>query len=110
MAEGPACSLTSDAARNKTYALLAGKGEERQDFDAVFAQLQPDMPSELDGIHDPANMPVAGKPNSIRTVLATRPGDWQFMSRCWDWISCSIRGLAQSRPRKQADPPKAVPG
>lgn len=63
-------SLTSDAARRKTFALLAGEGAQQPDLEAAFAQLQPDQPGAPDGIGDPDNMPLSQEPADIRAALA----------------------------------------
>ncbi|MFD1798175.1 SDR family oxidoreductase [Paracoccus aurantiacus] len=62
-------SLTSDAARNKTFALLAEEGEEQPDLDVVFAGLHPDVPGEPDGYGDPHNMPLDDEPADIRAAM-----------------------------------------
>lgn len=63
-------SLTSDAARGKTFALLAEEGIEQSDLDTVFAGLQPDQPGAPDGFGDPDNMPPSQEPTTILAALA----------------------------------------
>lgn len=63
-------SLLSDAARNKTFALLAEDGEEQPDLESVFTQLLPDETSRMDGFQDADNMPLACEPDDIRAALS----------------------------------------
>jgi len=55
-------SLTSVAAEYKTFELVAEHGPAPEDFDALFASLQADLPGALDAIRDVPNMPLADKP------------------------------------------------
>ena len=62
-------SLSSDAAVRKTFELVSTKGAEQEDFDALFDNLDPDPPGEVDGVHDTANMPVEEEPKRVRVDL-----------------------------------------
>lgn len=62
-------SLSSDAAVRKTFELVSTKGAEQEDFDALFDNLDPDPPGEVDGVHDTANMPVEEEPKRVRGDL-----------------------------------------
>ena len=59
-------SLSSDAAVRRTFELVSTKGAAQEDFDALFGNLDPDPPGAVDGVHDPANMPVDEEPGRIR--------------------------------------------
>lgn len=63
-------SLLSNAARNKTFALLAEDGDEQPDLEPVFAQLFPDETGRMDGFQDADNMPLAGEPDHVRAALS----------------------------------------
>jgi len=62
-------SLTSDAASAKTLELVAERGAEPRDFDPLFAALDADKPGAVDGVHDPANMPLDAEPTGVRETL-----------------------------------------
>lgn len=62
-------SLTSDAARRKTFELVATRGESQHDLETEFARLDADAPGALDAVHDSANMPVSDEPPAVRDVL-----------------------------------------
>ena len=64
-------SLTSDHATRKTFELVATTGPAPDDFDALFAPLDPDPPSALDGVHDAPNMPLGDEPQRVRDDLNT---------------------------------------
>ena len=68
-------SLTSDAARGKTFELVAERGPQQGDFDELFDALQPDRPGALDACLDEDNMPLGREPERVRADLArlTRP-------------------------------------
>ena len=70
IAEALVRSLTSDAARGKTFELVAEQGPEQADFDALFDALQPDRPGALDACSDQDNMPLGGEPERVRADLA----------------------------------------
>jgi uncharacterized protein YbjT (DUF2867 family) len=62
-------SLTSDRALRKTFELIAEKGAETDDFDALFAGLDADPEGALDGVRDELNMPLADEPKRVRDDL-----------------------------------------
>ena len=62
-------SLISDRAARKTFELVATTGPAPDDFDALFAALDPDPPGALDGVHDRPNMPLDGEPQRVRDDL-----------------------------------------
>ena len=62
-------SLSSDAAVNKTFELVAEQGRASQDLDRLFASLKPDPPGTLEGVNDAANMPLADEPRHVRADL-----------------------------------------
>ena len=69
-------SLGSDQASQKTFELVATTGPAPEDFDALFAPLERDVPGALDGVHDAANMPLEDEPQRVRDDLdavARRP-------------------------------------
>jgi hypothetical protein len=60
-------SLTTDAARSKTFELVAETGPPTTDFEQFFGPLAAD--AGLDGIGDAANMPVQDEPQPVRHDL-----------------------------------------
>lgn len=62
-------ALTNDAAKNKTFELVAERGEEQADLTPLFKALQIDDPKKLDGILDMNNMPLADEPDCIVSEL-----------------------------------------
>jgi uncharacterized protein YbjT (DUF2867 family) len=62
-------SLSSDAAVRKTFELVSTKGASQEDFDALFAGLEPDPAGALNGVHDMANMPLEEEPKRVRDDL-----------------------------------------
>ena len=62
-------SLISDRATRKTLELVATTGPAQDDFDALFAPLEPDPPGALDGVHDMPNMPLNDEPQRVRNDL-----------------------------------------
>lgn len=58
-------SLTNDAARNKTFELVAIRGEEQSDLTPYFDALLGDEPNKIDGILDLNNMPLDQEPDCI---------------------------------------------
>jgi uncharacterized protein YbjT (DUF2867 family) len=60
--------LDSDAAIRKTFELVAERGPAPEDFDALFAPLQADLPGSLDGVRDVANMPLTDEPQQVQCV------------------------------------------
>ena len=63
-------SLTSAQALEKTFELVATKGPVSDDFDAIFAPLEPDPKGSLDGVRDMANMPLDEEPSRVQSDLA----------------------------------------
>ena len=72
-------SLTSKRALRKTFELVATNGPAQDDFDALFAPLDADMPGALDGVRDAPNMPLEEEPQRVRddldAVIADRTAD-----------------------------------
>ena len=62
-------SLTSDAAKRKTFELVLTKGPEQKNFDEVFAPLGADPEDALDAVYDMANMPLEDEPKRVREDL-----------------------------------------
>jgi uncharacterized protein YbjT (DUF2867 family) len=63
-------SLTSEAAVNKTFELVAERGPAQGDLDALFSALAADTPGRLDAVRDTANMPMEAEPDRILDDLA----------------------------------------
>jgi uncharacterized protein YbjT (DUF2867 family) len=63
-------SLTSNAARGKTFELVAERGAQQEDFEALFGALQSDVPGTLDACLDQDNMPLSQEPDRVRADLA----------------------------------------
>ena len=61
-------SLTCEAARRKTFELVAetGSAPTPDDLDALFAALVADPADALDGVGDAANLPLSEEPASVR--------------------------------------------
>jgi uncharacterized protein YbjT (DUF2867 family) len=62
-------SLGADHAMGKTFELVAETGPAQEDFDALFAPLEPDTPGTLDGVDDAPNMPLDDEPQRVRDDL-----------------------------------------
>jgi hypothetical protein len=62
-------SLVSTAAERKTFELVAERGPAPEDFDALFAALEPDTPGALDAVRDAPNMPLAQEPERVREAM-----------------------------------------
>jgi uncharacterized protein YbjT (DUF2867 family) len=62
-------SLISNRATRKTFELVATTGPAPDDFEALFALLDPDPPGALDGVHDMPNMPLNEEPQRVRDDL-----------------------------------------
>lgn len=58
-------ALSNDAAKNKTFELVAERGEAQQDLTPLFAELQSDNPQKNDGVFDINNMPLTEEPECI---------------------------------------------
>lgn len=69
IAEVLVTALTSDAARGKTFELVAEPGPAPADLEPLFAQLDPDPRGALDGVRDLANMPLDREPPRVRDDL-----------------------------------------
>lgn len=67
IAEVLIASLTSDAAKSKTFELNAEHGPAQSDLEPLFAALAADV--ELDGAKDAENMPVFAEPAEVRADL-----------------------------------------
>lgn len=67
-------SLTSDAARQKTFELVAERGAASTDLDVLFARLEADAPGALDAIRDAPNMPLDEEPARVRVDLGRTVG------------------------------------
>lgn len=63
-------SLTSDAARAKTFELVTEYGQAQKDLEPLFTALTPDSADELDAVRDNPNMPLADEPARVREDLA----------------------------------------
>jgi uncharacterized protein YbjT (DUF2867 family) len=62
-------SLTSDAADHKTFDLVAERGPAPANLTPLFAALEADPVGTLDGVRDPANMPLDAEPQRVRDDL-----------------------------------------
>jgi uncharacterized protein YbjT (DUF2867 family) len=62
-------SLTSKQALRKTFELVATKGKAQEDLDSLFAALDPDSSSSLDGVRDRANQPLEDEPQHVKDDL-----------------------------------------
>jgi hypothetical protein len=66
-------SLTCPSAERKTFELVAEPGRAQPDLEQLFAELQPDARTRLDGALDRDNMPLAAEPATvIRELDAVR--------------------------------------
>ena len=63
-------SLSSAAARGKSFELIAERGPAPRDLEPLFAALAADVAGALDGARDTANMPLADEPARVREDLA----------------------------------------
>ncbi len=62
-------SLTSDRSTRKTFELVAERGPANEDFDVLFAVLDPDTSRELDAVRDTASLPLSQEPERVREDL-----------------------------------------
>ena len=62
-------ALTKDEAKNKTFELVAERGEAQHDLSPLFADLQADEPQKNDGVLDIDNMPLREEPECIINEL-----------------------------------------
>ena len=78
-------SLTSPHALRKTFELVAETGAAQENFDTIFAALDADSESALDGVRDANNQPLEDEPqrvkNDLRAITANRPQGLQPMER-----------------------------
>ncbi|MDR3431616.1 MAG: NmrA family NAD(P)-binding protein [Rouxiella aceris] len=58
-------ALGNPAAENKTFELVAERGTEQQHLTPLFSALAADNPTEIDGVRDLDNMPLAQEPESV---------------------------------------------
>lgn len=58
-------SLSDDAAKNKTFELVAEKGEAQSNLTSLFSSLLPDDVNRLDGILDLDNQPINEEPDYV---------------------------------------------
>lgn len=58
-------ALSNDAATNKTFELVAERGEAQQDLTLLFAELRNDNPQKNDGVFDIDNMPLTEEPECV---------------------------------------------
>ena len=59
-------SVTSEAARRKTFELVAVKGAAQENLEPLFGALEADPEGSLDGVHDAANMAVENEPARVK--------------------------------------------
>ncbi|HCI6196628.1 TPA: SDR family oxidoreductase [Klebsiella variicola subsp. variicola] len=62
-------ALSNDAATNKTFELVAERGEAQLDFTPLFTDLQADNPQKNNGVLDLNNMPFSEEPACIINEL-----------------------------------------
>ena len=62
-------ALSNDAATNKTFELVAERGEAQLDFTPLFTDFQADNPQKNDGVLDLNNMPFSEEPECIINEL-----------------------------------------
>ncbi|MER5805634.1 SDR family oxidoreductase [Streptomyces mirabilis] len=67
-------SLLTGTALGKTFELIATEGEEPSDWAGLFRALKTDESDSVDGVLDPADLPVEAEPQAVRADLdAVRP-------------------------------------
>ncbi|MEU9895035.1 SDR family oxidoreductase [Streptomyces phaeochromogenes] len=62
-------SLLTNTALGKTFELIATEGEEPSDWAELFGTLKADESGSVDGVSDPADLPVAAEPQAVRADL-----------------------------------------
>jgi uncharacterized protein YbjT (DUF2867 family) len=62
-------SLSSEAARSKTFELVAEAGAQPDHLEPLFAALDADKSGSLDGVRDENNMPLEREPQQVRQDL-----------------------------------------
>lgn len=65
-------SLTSEAARGKSFELVAERGPAPRDLEPLFAALEADAVGSLDAIRDVENMPLAEEPAQVGDDISRR--------------------------------------
>lgn len=66
-------SLTSDQTLRKTFELVAEKGAEQSNLDALFAALEADPEGSFDGVRDQPNQPLNKEPQRVLDDLRSMP-------------------------------------
>lgn len=66
-------SLTSDQADHTTFELVAEQGPEQPSLDPLFAALDPDPRSGIDGVRDQQNLPLAKEPKPYSPTSKALP-------------------------------------
>ncbi|WP_234336956.1 SDR family oxidoreductase [Streptomyces xylophagus] len=64
-------SLLTDTALGKTFELIAIEGNEPSDWAGLFDALKNDEHGSVDGVLDPADLPVEAEPRAVRADLDT---------------------------------------
>ncbi|ODU99877.1 MAG: epimerase [Rubrivivax sp. SCN 70-15] len=62
-------SLNSEAARAKTFELVAERGPAQKNLEPLFAALETDAADAIDAVRDTDNMPLMGEPAQVRADL-----------------------------------------
>ena len=62
-------SLGSEAARAKTFELVAERGPAQKTLEPLFAALDADVPGDIDAVRDTDNMPLSGQPVQVSKDL-----------------------------------------
>ncbi|GAA4798463.1 SDR family oxidoreductase [Streptomyces ziwulingensis] len=62
-------SLLTDTALGKTFELIAAEGAEPSDWAELFGALRSDESGSVDGVLDPADLPLEAEPQAVRADL-----------------------------------------
>ncbi|MEU9288287.1 SDR family oxidoreductase [Streptomyces sp. NPDC048275] len=62
-------SLLTGTALGKTFELIAAEGDEPSDWAGLFGALKSDQSGSMDGVLDPADLPVEAEPQAVRADL-----------------------------------------
>ncbi|MCT9137593.1 SDR family oxidoreductase [Streptomyces violarus] len=62
-------SLLTSTALGKTFELIATEGEEQSDWAGLFDALKGDASGSVDGVLDPAGLPIEAEPQAVRADL-----------------------------------------
>jgi uncharacterized protein YbjT (DUF2867 family) len=62
-------SLLTSTALGKTFELIATEGGEQSDWTELFGVLKSDEAGSLDGVLDPADLPLEAEPQEVRADL-----------------------------------------